>query len=102
MMHPLSGMFGTMLNCWCDVTRTIIQKEQIANTFDPKKPKVTWADNFNAVGFVRQAAQISAEKGFMNGLYAGVHVKAVHLGGGGALLAFFMPRFKALFGVANE
>lgn len=44
---------------------------------------------------------LPAEKGFMNGLYAGVHVKAVHLGGSGALLAVLMPRFKTWFGVEN-
>ncbi|CAD7939752.1 unnamed protein product [Amoebophrya sp. A25] len=97
-----AGMFGVALNCWTDVTRTIIQKEAIANTFDPKAPVMTWANNLNPVEFVAKAGQIASERGFMSGLYAGVHVKALHLGGSGALLAVLMPRFKTWFGVESS
>jgi len=96
-----AGMFGTSLNCWCDVTRTIIQKEAVAATFDPKGKITTWGDNLNIFAFVAKAGEIASSKGFMSGLYAGVHVKAVHLGGSGALLAVLMPRFKQWFGVTE-
>mmetsp|Transcript_6335 Transcript_6335/g.15688 ORF Transcript_6335/g.15688 Transcript_6335/m.15688 type:complete len:300 (-) Transcript_6335:1139-2038(-) len=97
-----AGMFGVALNCWCDVTRTIIQKDAIAATFDPKGAVTTWGDNLSVPAFVGKAGQIASERGFMSGLYAGVHVKAVHLGGSGALLAVLMPRFKTWFGVESS
>lgn len=97
-----AGMFGTCLNCWTDVTRTIIQKEAIAATFDPKGKVTGWGDNLNIFAFLAKAGQIASEKGVMGGLYAGVHVKAVHLGGSGALLAVLMPRFKQWFGVESS
>ena len=43
--------------------------------------------------FVGVGTEILAAKGF-SGLYAGFGFKAFHLGGGGALMAFFIPFFK--------
>ena len=34
----------------------------------------------------------------IGGLYAGVGVKMVHLGGSGAILAVLVPRFKTMWG----
>ena len=52
-------MFGVALNCWCDVTRTIIQKDAIAATFDPKGAVTTWGDNLSVPAFVGKAGQIA-------------------------------------------
>lgn len=96
----LAGMFGVGLNCWCDVTRTVIQKEAIQATFTHPEPSAGggWGANMNLPAFIAKAGEIAGKQGVMNGLYAGVHVKAVHLGGSGALLAVLMPRFKSMFG----
>ena len=40
--------------------------------------------------------EIVAAKG-AGALYAGFNSKAVHLGGGGALMAFFIPFFRKVF-----
>jgi len=97
-----AGVFGTCLNCWTDVTRTIIQKEAVAATFDPAIPRPNPLSHANPVTFLAKAGEIWAAKGLLNGLYAGFGVKAVYLGGSGALLAVLVPRCKTLFGVANE
>lgn len=57
-----AGMFGVVLNCWCDVTRTIIQKEAIQATFDPASKRVTWAENLNVFSFFAKAGQIAGRK----------------------------------------
>lgn len=91
-----AGAFGTMLNCWCDVCRSVVQKEAIAATFDPAIPRPSAMSAFNPGPFVAKAGEVMATKG-IGGLYAGVGPKMVHLGGGGALLAVLMPRFKAAY-----
>ena len=52
--------------------------------------------------FLAKAGEIAGQRGVINGLCAGFNVKAVYLGGSGALLAVLVPRTKTLFGVANE
>jgi len=97
-----AGVFGTALNCWTDVTRTIIQKEAIAATFDPSIPRPNPMTHLNPFSFVAKAGEIYAAKGLAGGLYAGFGIKAIYLGGSGALLAVLVPRCKTFFGVANE
>jgi len=97
-----AGVFGTVLNCWTDVTRTVIQKEAVAATFDPSIPRPSALTYANPVTFISKAAEISAERGFIGGLYAGFGVKAIYLGGSGALLALLVPRCKTLFGVESN
>ncbi|KRX07957.1 Mitochondrial carrier domain [Pseudocohnilembus persalinus] len=92
----MAGVFGTCLNCWCDVCRTGIQKARIAETFDPKIEKPKHNLQFFLEGpsdFFSQAQKILHERGF-KGLYAGFLVKSVYLGGSGALLATLIPLFK--------
>mmetsp|Transcript_12542 Transcript_12542/g.28303 ORF Transcript_12542/g.28303 Transcript_12542/m.28303 type:complete len:302 (-) Transcript_12542:60-965(-) len=91
-----AGAFGTALNCWCDVCRSVIQKEAVASTFDPNIPRPSAVQAFNPVPFLAKAGEIASTKG-ITGLYAGVAPKMVHLGGGGALLAVMMPRFKVAY-----
>lgn len=47
------------------------------------------------------SAEIFAAKGIA-GLYAGMMVKSIYLGGSGALLAVLVPRFKELWGCTAE
>jgi len=94
-----AGAFGTCLNCWTDVCRSVIQKNAIEATFKPDAPVPSAFDMvLNPVPFFSQANKIFAERG-IGGLYSGFGIKCVHLGGSGAILAVLMPRFKAMFGV---
>jgi len=79
----LAGVFGALLNCPGDTIRTVVQKRIISQS-----PSVT---TFLGVG-----QEIVASRGY-GALYSGIGFKAIHLGGGGALMAFFVPFFKKLF-----
>lgn len=95
-----AGVFGTTLNCWTDVCRSVIQKEAIADTFKPEvKAPSTWDACLNPATFFNQASKIYGAKG-IGGLYSGYGIKCVHLGGSGAILAVLMPRFKQMWGCA--
>mmetsp|Transcript_26908 Transcript_26908/g.44266 ORF Transcript_26908/g.44266 Transcript_26908/m.44266 type:complete len:303 (-) Transcript_26908:211-1119(-) len=91
----MSGVFGVCLNCWAEVTRTVIQKQVVADTFKPevKAPPVT--DVINPVILFKKVGEIAAEKGVMGGLYAGFLPKCAHLGGTMALVGVMLPRFNA-------
>lgn len=90
----IAGAFGTSLNCWTDVVRSVIQKKAIQDTFDPSKPRPSALIHFTPTAFVNEASNLFKERG-IGGLYSGVGVKMIHLGFGGAILAVLMPRFKA-------
>merc|ERR1712151_1088627 len=34
-----AGATGTAFNCWTDVCRSVVQKQALADTFDPKIPR---------------------------------------------------------------
>ena len=51
------------------------------------------------VQFFAVGQEIVKSRGF-GGLYAGFKFKSLHLGGGGALMAFFLPFFKKIFSVS--
>jgi len=91
-----AGAFGTAVNCWTDVCRSVIQKKAVADTFDSSIPKPSALTHLNPAGFFGEAAAIYSAKG-ITGLYSGVGPKMVHLGGSGALLAVLMPRFKTMW-----
>jgi len=94
-----AGASGVMVNCWTDVVRSVVQKEAINATFDTSIPRPNGLSlSLNPVPFFAKMGEIHAAKG-IGGLYAGVSVKCVHLGGSGAILAVLMPRFKAMWGV---
>lgn len=96
-----AGVTGTVLNCWCDVTRTGIQRRAIKETFgkDFKRPRVGMGYFSGGVSeFFGQAGQIYSQKGIA-GLYAGFGVKSLYLGGSGALLATLIPFYKQLLQV---
>ena len=99
-----AGVFGTILNCWTDVVRTGIQKQAVAETFNPAIPRPTFGPAYMISGVtsvIGTAASIYANRG-IPGLYAGFLVKSVYLGGSGALLAILMPRFKAMWGITSD
>lgn len=88
-----AGATGVAFNCWTDVCRSIVQKKALADTFDPKIPRPSALSPYNPGPFFGEASALFASRG-IGGLYAGVGPKMVHLGGGGAILAVLMPRFK--------
>lgn len=91
-----AGAFGTAVNCWTDVCRSVIQKQAVADTFKPDSIPPSFLEPLKPGPFFGQAMEIMSTKGF-TGLYAGVGPKMVHLGGSGALLAVLMPRFKTMW-----
>lgn len=91
-----AGATGTLINCWTDVCRSVIQKKALADTFDPSIPRPSALSPLNPGPFFGQAAELMSTKG-IGGLYAGVGPKMVHLGGSGAILAVLMPRFKTMW-----
>lgn len=94
-----AGASGVMVNCWTDVVRSVVQKEAINATFDASIPHPGGLYlSINPVPFFKTMGEIQAAKG-IGGLYAGVSVKCVHLGGSGAMLAVLVPRFKTMWGV---
>jgi len=95
-----AGVAGTMMNCWTDVVRTVIQKQAIADTFDPTKPKQTINLSYLVSGItsvVETASNIYSHRG-ISGLYSGFLIKSLYLGGSGSFLAVLVPRFKKLWG----
>merc|ERR1712006_9176 len=91
-----AGATGVALNCWTDVCRSIVQKQALADTFNPEIPRPSALAPFNPGPFFAEASNLAKTRG-IGGLYAGVGPKMVHLGGGGALLAVLMPRFKTMY-----
>mmetsp|Transcript_56239 Transcript_56239/g.158507 ORF Transcript_56239/g.158507 Transcript_56239/m.158507 type:complete len:301 (+) Transcript_56239:77-979(+) len=91
-----AGALGVAVNCWTDVVRSVIQKQAVAETFKPEIKAPSALTHINPAVFFGAAAKIAGEKGIA-GLYAGVGPKMIHLGGGGAILAVLMPRFKAMW-----
>lgn len=94
-----SGAFGVMVMCWTDVVRSVVQKEAINATFDATiaHPGGLYL-SLNPIPFFSKMGEVHAAKG-IGGLYAGVSVKCIHLGGSGAILAVLMPRFKKMWAV---
>ena len=96
-----AGVAGTIVNCWTDVVRTVIQKQAIADTFDPTKIKHKINLNYLISGVtavVSTTQKIYLNRGIM-GLYSGFMIKSLYLGGSGAFLSVLIPRFKKLWGV---
>uniref|UniRef100_A0A0G4HAI7 Mitochondrial carrier protein n=1 Tax=Chromera velia CCMP2878 TaxID=1169474 RepID=A0A0G4HAI7_9ALVE len=93
-----AGVFGTTLNCWTDVVRSVIQKKAVADTFDPSAKRAPLMQHVNPFHFLSEAAKVYSAQGIA-GLYSGFPIKCVHLGGSGAILAVLVPRFKSMWGV---
>merc|ERR1712032_640312 len=74
-----SGIVGVCLNCWAEVTRTIIQKQVVADTFNPEIKPPPVSDVINPVILFKKVGEIVQTKG-IGGLYAGFIPKCAHLG----------------------
>jgi len=95
-----AGVSGTIMNCWTDVVRTVIQKQAIADTFDPSKPRQKFNISYLVSGItevLNTTHNIYSNRG-ISGLYSGFLVKSLYLGGSGSFLAVLVPRFKKLWG----
>jgi len=79
----MAGVFGAALNTPGDTVRTVLQKRVLGGLDGPTTILGVAKDIVNKNGF--------------KGLYAGFGFKAIHLGGGGALMAFLLPFFKKVF-----
>lgn len=80
----LAGVFGAAINTPGDTLRTVLQKKvlSVAGPVSHAGPTLL------SVG-----KEIVSQRG-VYGLYAGFGFKALHLGGGGALMAFLIPFFR--------
>jgi solute carrier family 25 2-oxodicarboxylate transporter 21 len=81
----LAGVFGAVLNTPFDTIRTTIQKRMLSPIPQP-----------GATTILGVGSEIINARG-LSGLYAGFQFKACHLGGGGALMAYFVPFFTKMF-----
>ena len=69
---------------------------KILARFDPAKPNPGLLRALSPGPFFATTMKLAGERG-IGGLYSGVGPKMVHLGGGGAILAVLMPRFKSMW-----
>jgi hypothetical protein len=79
-----AGVFGAMLNTPGDTVRSVVMKRAFAAAPGTAPPQ-----------FFAVAKEIIKEKGAAS-LYSGFGFKAMHLGGGGALMALLVPQAKAV------
>eukprot|EP01038_Epipyxis_sp_PR26KG_P005142 gene5142-7162_t len=89
----LAGMFGAAINTPFDTIRSTLQKKVLSNILSS-------SSTIPSITMLIVGKEIIAARG-IGGLYAGFGFKAIHLGGGGALMAFFIPFFKNLI-LANQ
>jgi solute carrier family 25 2-oxodicarboxylate transporter 21 len=80
----LAGVFGAAINTPGDTIRTVLQKRILA------VPGAISADAPTLISVGREILQTRGPAA----LYSGFGFKAVHLGGGGALMAFLIPLFR--------
>jgi len=80
----LAGVFGAAINTPGDTIRTVLQKRILA------VPGVITADAPTLISVGREILKTRGPAA----LYSGFGFKAMHLGGGGALMAFLIPFFK--------
>lgn len=90
----IAGVFASIPNAPGDVVRSVVQKKLFEN-LDRKAYGIS-------VGGVKEHINVAQEiikaKG-VKGLYAGFTFKALHLGGSGACMAYFVPIFSKLMGI---
>mmetsp|Transcript_5773 Transcript_5773/g.15550 ORF Transcript_5773/g.15550 Transcript_5773/m.15550 type:complete len:303 (-) Transcript_5773:7-915(-) len=94
-----AGTLGAALNTPFDVVRTNLQKDGILRASSLERREVL-AMAFSLRRYVRVGWQIVDQNG-VAAMYRGFAFKAVHLGGSGACLAFFIPLFQRAMGVQS-
>jgi solute carrier family 25 2-oxodicarboxylate transporter 21 len=90
----LAGVFASIPNAPGDVVRSVVQKK-LFETPDRKAYGISPAGVMEHITVTRE---IVKQRG-LKGLYSGFSFKALHLGGSGALMAFFIPVFANMFGI---
>ena len=85
-----AGVLGTCFNTPFDTIRSVLQKKAFAAGATGAVPT-----------FAGVTRELVADKG-AGILYSGFAVKAMHLGGGGALMALFVPMFTDIFKAMGE
>lgn len=90
----LAGVFASIPNAPGDVVRSVVQKKLFENP-DRKAYGISPKGVMEHVTVTKEIIQSRGIKG----LYAGFTFKALHLGGSGALMAFFVPFFAKLMGI---
>lgn len=83
----MAGVFGAFLNTPSDIIRTAMQKKVLTQAIGT----AIGGNSYLSVG-----QEIFKLRG-LSGLYAGLKFKSLHLGGGGALMAVFLPFFNDVF-----
>eukprot|EP00927_Polykrikos_kofoidii_P052341 TRINITY_DN46126_c0_g1_i1.p1 TRINITY_DN46126_c0_g1~~TRINITY_DN46126_c0_g1_i1.p1 ORF type:complete len:303 (-),score=20.79 TRINITY_DN46126_c0_g1_i1:267-1175(-) len=91
-----AGATGSAFNCWADVSRSVVQKQALADTFNPQVPHPGVLAILSPRPFFRAARSILSSRG-IRGLYSGFGPKMIHMGGSGAILAVLMPRLTAIW-----
>ena len=75
--------------------RTNVQKQRLSEPGAPQQLSLSYMrGEINA--HLSMGYKIFMQRG-IGGLYAGYSMKATHLGGSGALMAFMVPFYKSLF-----
>lgn len=86
-----AGTTGVLLNCYTDVARSVLQRQALADTFEPAAPRRPASEHLSPAIFGRALRDVYKSRG-LGGLYAGFGPKCAHLGGQGAALAVLVPR----------
>lgn len=93
-----AGTLGSAINTPFDVVRTNLQKEGIQRSATGMTSSEVYSMAFGLSDYVRLGNKIVSQNGIL-AMYRGFAFKAVHLGGSGACLAFFIPFFQRAMGV---
>jgi len=95
-----AGTVGAALNTPFDVVRTNLQKEGILRAEAGMQAREIYSMAFGLGDYARLGGRIVEQNGIA-AMYRGFAFKAVHLGGSGACLAFFIPLFQQAMGLKN-
>lgn len=89
-----AGTFAALFNTPADVVRSVVQRRMFA---EPHRPAYGISPR-GAAEHVDVLVDLIHRKG-IRGIYPGFGFKAMHLGGSGALMAFFIPIFARMMGI---
>lgn len=95
-----AGTLGAAINTPFDVVRTNLQKRGIVRAASDMPAREVYAMAFSFPEYFGLGKEIVGQNG-LAAMYRGFAFKAVHLGGSGACLAFFIPFFQRLIGIQS-
>ena len=93
----LAGSVATIPNTPGDVVRSVVQKRLFGNSKLP-----AYGISVNGVLEHANIAKEIIYRNGIQGLYSGIGLKALHLGGSGALMAIFIPIFSNLMKISYD